>query len=355
MFKRVSGFLVGVVFATSLLPAFGQSGQIERSASTLNGPVTVVGSGIFAPSGSCTASAIPYSFTTDTNTGIANGGADQVWTCAGGNLSNIATTTAFLNRTSIYAGGLSDDVVMARVASGQWVFATDTGLTTKFGAVISGTGFQVNSNRSYAWSNSTSDPVASADTTITRPAAGMIDVSQGGLTAGSIVGGTSLGLGINGGSGGTVTWTLQTSGNLQAADPTYRMTWNTGGTFGIPKAVNVTAQSAANASICNITSSSSDADYEVSGQVNVTASTSLATTLSVTYTDVSNTSRTMILPITQLSGSFIALGAITGTGAWESPVMHIRAKASTGITIFTSAGTFTSVTYSASCVIKQIG
>ena len=61
----------------------------------------------------------------------------------------------------------------------------------------------------------------------------------------------------------------------------------------------------------------------------------------------------MILPITQLSGSFIAAGAITGAGAWETPVMHIRCKAATAITILTSAGTFTGVTYTAEGLIKQ--
>ncbi len=62
----------------------------------------------------------------------------------------------------------------------------------------------------------------------------------------------------------------------------------------------------------------------------------------------------MILPVAQLSGSFIASGAITGTGAWETPIMHIRAKASTAITILTSAGTFNTVTYTAEGIIKQM-
>ena len=60
------------------------------------------------------------------------------------------------------------------------------------------------------------------------------------------------------------------------------------------------------------------------------------------------------LPIQQLTGSFIAGGAITGTGAWESCVMHIRCKASTAITIGTTAGTFTGVTYTAEGIIKQV-
>lgn len=115
----------------------------------------------------------------------------------------------------------------------------------------------------------------------------------------------------------------------------------------------VTAQSAANASIATYTVGAADGSFEVSANMNVTAVTVLATTLTCTYTDESNTARTMILPVAQVAGSFIAAGAITATGAWESPVIHIRCKAATAITILTSAGTFTGVTYTAEGVIKQ--
>lgn len=114
-----------------------------------------------------------------------------------------------------------------------------------------------------------------------------------------------------------------------------------------------TAQAAANASISTFTVGAADGSFEVSANLNATVVTTLATTLTCTYTDESNTARTMILPIQQLSGSFIAAGAITGVGAWETPVMHIRAKAATAITILTSAGTFTGVTYTAEGIIKQ--
>lgn len=115
----------------------------------------------------------------------------------------------------------------------------------------------------------------------------------------------------------------------------------------------VTAQSAANSSIATYTPSA-DGTFEISGNVNVTAAVSIITTLTCTYTDESNAARTMIMPVAQVAGSFIAAGAITGVGAWETPVMHIRVKASTAITILTSAGTFTSATYTAEGVIIQI-
>lgn len=130
------------------------------------------------------------------------------------------------------------------------------------------------------------------------------------------------------------------------------------GLTGVPVIVatgRVTAQSAANASISTFTVGAADASFEVSANLNVTASTVLTTTLTCTYTDESNTARSMIFPIQSLAGSFIAAGAITGAGAsvWESPVMHIRCKAATVITILTSTGTFTGVTYTAEGTIKQ--
>lgn len=115
----------------------------------------------------------------------------------------------------------------------------------------------------------------------------------------------------------------------------------------------VTAQAAANASISTYTGGAADGSFEVSANMNVTVATVLSTTLTCSYTDESNTARVMILPVQQLTGSFIAGGAITGTGAWESAVMHIRCKASTSITIGTTAGTFTGVTYTAEGIIKQ--
>lgn len=115
----------------------------------------------------------------------------------------------------------------------------------------------------------------------------------------------------------------------------------------------VTAQSAANASIATFTVGAADSSFNVSANMEVSASTTLVTTLTCTYTDESNTARSMIFPVQQVSGSFIAAGAITGTGAWETPVMHIRCKAATAITILTSTGTFTGITYTAEGVITQ--
>jgi hypothetical protein len=122
----------------------------------------------------------------------------------------------------------------------------------------------------------------------------------------------------------------------------------------IVAAARVTAQSAANASIATYTTPASDGSYEVSMNMNVTAATAISTSMNCTYTDESNTSRTMIFPTTSLSGSFLAGGLVTGTGAFETPVMHIRCKASTSITLSTATGTFSSAVYTAEGIIKQM-
>lgn len=184
------------------------------------------------------------------------------------------------------------------------------------------------SGESIFWTNSATNATATKDLGISRNAAGVLEINSG------------------------------TPGTLR--DVALRAFTSLKGItvagYGVPVIVaasRVTAQSAANTSISTFTVGAADGSFEVSANMNVTASTALATTLTCTYTDESNTARTMVLPIEQLSGSFIAAGAITGTGAWETPVMHIRAKAATAITILTSAGTFTSVTYTAEGIIKQ--
>lgn len=115
-----------------------------------------------------------------------------------------------------------------------------------------------------------------------------------------------------------------------------------------------TAQTAANASVATYTVPAADSSFEVSMNMNVTAATVLSTMLQCDYTDESNTARTMIFPTTSLSGSFLAGGTIAATGAFETPVMHIRCKASTTITLYTAPGTFTSTTYTVEGCIKRI-
>lgn len=185
----------------------------------------------------------------------------------------------------------------------------------------------------------------------------------GGFVVAATFGTTATSTAIGGGNintGGTMTvggtTTLTGALTQTAKTSTYNNVVTAG--WGVPAIYNagrVTAQAAANASIATYTCGAADGSFDVSANVNVTVSTALATTITCTYTDESNASRVMVLPVQQLTGSFIAAGAITGLGAWETPTMHIRVKASTAITIGTTAGTFTGVTYTAEGLIIQTG
>lgn len=152
------------------------------------------------------------------------------------------------------------------------------------------------------------------------------------------------------GSGVSVIGTNASTGKYSNYNSVATTGWGVPALYG---AGRVTAQAAANASISTYTCGAADGSFEVSANMNVTAAVALSTTLICSYTDESNTARVMVLPVQQLTGNFITGGLITGTGAWESVVMHIRCKASTSITIGTAAGTFTSVTYTAEGIIKQ--
>ena len=130
------------------------------------------------------------------------------------------------------------------------------------------------------------------------------------------------------------------------------------GNFGSPVVVAVgraTAQTGANASVSTFTVGAADGSFEVSANVNVTTSTAHSFTVTCAYTDEGNTARTLTLGFTQLSGAtFITtITNVTGAGPYESPVYHIRCKAATAIT-FATTGTFTTVTYNAEGVIKQV-
>lgn len=157
--------------------------------------------------------------------------------------------------------------------------------------------------------------------------------------------------GYAGAAGTTKMWTVNNKGSNTEYAGVATAGWGHPAIYG---ANGAAAQSAANPSIATYTVGAADGTFWVSANMNVTAATALSTSLTCTYTDESNTARAMIFPVQQLGGSFISGGLITGTGPWETSVIHIRCKASTAITIFTAAGTFTGVTYTAEGVIAQV-
>lgn len=114
-----------------------------------------------------------------------------------------------------------------------------------------------------------------------------------------------------------------------------------------------TAQTAANTSVATYTLGAEDQSFEVSANVLVTTSSAEAFTVTVDYTDEGNTARTITLNFQILAGT-IGTGINFANGAvpYEGIPVHIRAKASTAITVKT-AGTFTGATYNVEGIIKR--
>ena len=106
-----------------------------------------------------------------------------------------------------------------------------------------------------------------------------------------------------------------------------------------------TAQTAANTSVSTFTVGAADGSFEISANVNVTVSTTHNFTVTVAYTDETNTARTQTLVFSDLTGVFLtAITNVTGAGPYAGVLTTIRAKSATTITIATT-GVFTTVTY----------
>lgn len=130
--------------------------------------------------------------------------------------------------------------------------------------------------------------------------------------------------------------------------------------YGVPVIVaneRVTGQTAAVASIAAITVGSADSTYEVSANVLVTTATNHAFTLTCAYTDEGNSARTLTLTFGLVAGGVATTSIAHGNGAvpYHGVPVTIRAKAGTAITIASAAGgTYTTVTYNAEAIIKQL-
>lgn len=130
---------------------------------------------------------------------------------------------------------------------------------------------------------------------------------------------------------------------------------------GVPSiyaAASVTAQTTAAASIAAYTTPNAIGDYEVSANVLVTTATTHNFTTQCTYTDDGGTARTVTLPL-RLVGDTTAITAqvtaANGAVPYNGVPLHIRCKATSVITILTqAAGTYTTVTYNAAGVIRQL-
>lgn len=175
----------------------------------------------------------------------------------------------------------------------------------------------------------------SVDTTLTRNAAGIIQI---GTTAANALGSLAL-----------------TNAIMSGKATTYNNVATAG--WGVPAIYNAgrsTAQTAAVGSVAAYTVGAADGSFEVSANVLVTVSTTHNFTVTCAYTDEGNTARTITFTFSNVGGTLLT--AIINTGGavpYEGIPLHIRAKASTAITIATT-GTFTSVTYNVEGNIRQI-
>lgn len=175
---------------------------------------------------------------------------------------------------------------------------------------------------------------------------------------------TALGSGIQnfiqclaGAAGTTEKFTVLNTGITSFYAGVATAGWGSPAIYGYSTIAGTT--NARSAAVASYTVGAADGTFVVSGNVNVTTSTTHSFSLDCVYTDETNTSRTLVIPMAQLAGTFVASGLITnitGAGPYESASMTIRCKASTSITIRPSAGgTYTAVVYNTAASISQIG
>lgn len=115
----------------------------------------------------------------------------------------------------------------------------------------------------------------------------------------------------------------------------------------------VTGQTAA-ATLTSYTVGVSDESLMVSANLLITTATVHSFNARVVYTDEGNTSRTLVLNFSTIAGAITP--TITNTGGtipYEGVPLHIRAKAGTTVT-FSTAGTFTTVTYNFEGIVNKI-
>jgi hypothetical protein len=115
-----------------------------------------------------------------------------------------------------------------------------------------------------------------------------------------------------------------------------------------------TAQTAAVASVATYTVGAADGSFLISSNVLITTSSAENFTVTCAYTDEGNTARTVTLNFQILAGTIgTAINFANGAVPYEGISIHIRAKASTAITVATT-GTFTGATYNVEASITQI-
>ena len=133
------------------------------------------------------------------------------------------------------------------------------------------------------------------------------------------------------------------------------------GLFGLPSVIVVAtgrsvAATAAVSSVATYTVGAVDSSFEVSVNVLVTTATIHAFNVECAYTDEGGTARVITMAFESLAGALVTqVAAANGTVPYEGIPLHLRAQATTAITVRTqAAGIYTTVTYNIEAVIRQV-
>jgi hypothetical protein len=167
--------------------------------------------------------------------------------------------------------------------------------------------------------------------------------------------GALIALQINGSNAWQVASTNALNGTSSASKIGQYASVNTAG-WGVPAIYssgrNAAVNAAASTPINAFSVPALDSSYELTANVLITTLGSGSFTVTCTYTDEGNTSRTLTLPFYPTSGT--ATTTINAAGPWSSPTVRIRCKASTTISVQSVAGTFTGCTYNIEASLMQI-
>lgn len=157
------------------------------------------------------------------------------------------------------------------------------------------------------------------------------------------------------GTANDVTGTLNFSAAVMGGKVTKYANVSTAG-WGVPAIYssgrNAAVAAAASTPINAFAVPAADTTYEVSANVLVTTLGSGSFTVTATYTDEGNTSRTLTLPFYVVAGT--SATTINTAAPYMGLPMRIRCKASTTVTVASVAGTFTGCTYNIEATLKQI-
>jgi hypothetical protein len=293
----------------------------------------------------------------------------------------VTGNSSFLTVTEIYTGDLEATRTVALTTNGGWVLTGGGGGTLTFNTLSTGIAingalaFASGSTSAFGWSmgsdifgyrfgtagfrlESTGGSARQIDFDQLNTTSPRIN-SQGNLVLGS-ANAASIVLTTN---AGTTAASFDSSQNTTLVGGIISYKGVTTAGWGVPAiqangaiAATTNARSAA---VATYTVGAADGTFVVSGNVNVTTSTTHSFSLDCSYTDENNVARVLVMPMAQLAGSFVATGLITnvtGAGPYESASMTIRCKAATSITIRPSAGgTYTTCTYDTYANIQQVG